>query len=161
MMDVPPPHHETQRKLELTRRVVNTMSPAAPEYLHWSESLITFDGMDHPNSILKLGKFPLIVDPTVEMTRLTKSIMDGGSSLNLMYLNSFEGLGLTWDQLQSSQHLFYEVVPGKQPSPAGGVSLPVTFGDVSNFCTETLAFKVVDFTGLVKQGMRHFNQEKH
>jgi hypothetical protein len=33
------------------------------------------------------------------MTRLTKALMDGGSGLNLMYLNTFEGLGLTQEQL--------------------------------------------------------------
>jgi hypothetical protein len=31
------------------------------------------------------------------MTRLTKTLMDGGSGLNLMYLNTFEGLGLARD----------------------------------------------------------------
>jgi hypothetical protein len=53
------------------------------------------------------------------MTRLTKSLVDGGSNLNLMYLNTFEGLGLTQDQLQSSPHPFYRVVLGKQFVPLG------------------------------------------
>jgi hypothetical protein len=35
------------------------------------------------------------VDPLVWTTRLTKALMDGGSGLNLMYLNTFEGMGLT------------------------------------------------------------------
>jgi hypothetical protein len=30
-------------------------------------------------------------------TRLTKALMDGGSGLNLMYLDTFEGLRLTCD----------------------------------------------------------------
>jgi hypothetical protein len=30
--------------------------------------------------------------------------MDGGSGLSLMYLDTFKGLGLTWDLLQSSCH---------------------------------------------------------
>jgi hypothetical protein len=53
------------------------------------------------------------VDPLVWRTLLTKALMDGGSGLNLMYLNTFEGMGLTQDQLQSSPHPFYGVVPGK------------------------------------------------
>jgi hypothetical protein len=40
-------------------------------------------------------------------TWLTKALMDGGSSTNLMYLDTFEGLGLTQDQLQSSPYPFY------------------------------------------------------
>jgi hypothetical protein len=53
----------------------------------------------------------------VEMTRLTKALMDGGSGLNFMYLDTFKELGLTQDQLQSSPHPFYGVVPGKQSIP--------------------------------------------
>jgi hypothetical protein len=75
------------------------MSPTAQEYLRWSDSLITFDRMDHPDCIPKPGRFPLVVDPLVGMTRLTKVLMDGGNSLNLMYPDTFDGLGLTWDQL--------------------------------------------------------------
>jgi hypothetical protein len=33
------------------------------------------------------------------MTRLTKALMDGGNNVNLMYLNTFEGLGPAHDQL--------------------------------------------------------------
>jgi hypothetical protein len=102
--------------------------------------------MDHLDSIPKLGTFPLIVDPLVRMTRLTKALMDGGSGLNLMYLHTFEGLSLTRDQLQSGPHPFYGVVLGKQSVPLGRVILSVTFGDVSNYCIETLAFEVVDFS---------------
>jgi hypothetical protein len=73
--------------------------------------------------------------------------MDGGSGLNLKYLDTFDGLGLTWDQLQSIPHPFYEVVPGKQSSPLGWVTVSVPFRDASNYRTETLTFKVVNFSG--------------
>jgi hypothetical protein len=73
--------------------------------------------------------------------------MDGGSDLNLMYLNTFEGLGLTPDQLQGSPHPFHGVVLGKQSVPLRQVTLPVTFGDASNYRTEMLMFELVDFFG--------------
>jgi hypothetical protein len=92
-----PAPHESQRKLKLTGWAINTVSAAVPEYLRWSESSITFDRTDHPDSIPKPGRFPLIVDPLVGMTWLTKALMDGGSGLNLMYLDTFERLGLTCD----------------------------------------------------------------
>jgi hypothetical protein len=103
--------------------------------------------MDHMDSVPKLGRFPLIVDPLVRTTQLTKALMDGGSGLNLMYLDTFEGLGLTWDQLQSSPHLFNGVVPGKKYVPLGWVTLLVTFRGTSNYRTKTLAFEVVKFSG--------------
>jgi hypothetical protein len=81
------------------------------------------------------------------MTQPTKALMDGGSGLNLMYLDTFEGLGLTQDQLQSSPHPFYGVVPGKQSVPFGWVTLSVTSRDASNYSTEMLVFEVVDFFG--------------
>jgi hypothetical protein len=62
-----------------------------------SESLISFDQMDHLDSIPKRGRFPFTVDPLVGITRITKALMDGCSGLNLMYLETFEGLGLTRD----------------------------------------------------------------
>jgi hypothetical protein len=108
-----PAPHESHRKLKLTSRVINFVSMSVPEYPHWSESPITFDQMDHPDSIPKPGRFPLIVDPLVRTTRLTKALMDGGSGHNLMYLDTFEGLGLALDQLQNKPHPFYGVVLGK------------------------------------------------
>jgi hypothetical protein len=131
----PPPPHESWRKLKLTGRAINVISTAILEYLCWSESPITFDWTDHSDSIPKLGRFPLIVDPLVGMTWLTKALIDGGSGLNLMYLDTFEGLGLTHDQLQSSPRPFYGVVPGKQSIPLGWVTLPDTFRDESNYHT--------------------------
>jgi hypothetical protein len=94
-----PAPHESRRKLKLTGRAINIVSAAVLEYLHWSESLITFDRTDHPYSIPKPGRFPLIVDPLVRMTRLTKALIDGGNGFNLMHLDTFEGLGLTRNQL--------------------------------------------------------------
>jgi hypothetical protein len=84
------------------------------------------------------------------MTQHTKALMDGDNGFNLMYLDTFEWLGLTRDQLQSSLHLFYGVVLGKQfvlIGGGGGVTLLVTIGDASNYLTETLTFEVVDFSG--------------
>jgi hypothetical protein len=42
---------------------------------------------------------------------------------------------------------FHGVVPGIGALPLGQIDLPVTIGDVRNFCTETLTFKVVGFSG--------------
>jgi hypothetical protein len=81
------------------------------------------------------------------MTGLTKAIMDGGSGLNLMYLDTFEGLGLIREKFQSCPHPFYGVVPSKQSIPLRRVILPATFRDASNNHTEMHAFEVVDFSG--------------
>jgi hypothetical protein len=38
-----PATYETRHKIKLMSRAVNTVNPATLEYLHWFESLITFD----------------------------------------------------------------------------------------------------------------------
>jgi hypothetical protein len=42
--------------------------------------------------IPKPRRFPLVVDQLVRMTWLTKALIDGGNDINLMYLNTIEGL---------------------------------------------------------------------
>jgi hypothetical protein len=60
--------HESRRRLKLTSRVVNVVSPAALEHLQWSESPITFDWTNHLDSVPKLERFLHIVDPLVGTT---------------------------------------------------------------------------------------------
>jgi hypothetical protein len=59
--------------------------------------------MDHSDCVSKPGRFLLIVHPLVGMTWLTKSIVDGGSGLNLIYLDTYEVLGLDRDLLKTSR----------------------------------------------------------
>jgi hypothetical protein len=56
---------------------------------------ITFDRDDHPDYIPNPGAYPLIVDPIIANTRLTKVLMDGGSSLNIIYVQTLDLLGIT------------------------------------------------------------------
>jgi hypothetical protein len=93
------PPHESCQKLKLTGWAINSVSASVPEYLCWFESPITFDRTNHPDSLPKPGRFSLVVDLLVGMTWLTKALLDGGNDFNLMYLDPFEGLRLTQDQL--------------------------------------------------------------
>ena len=61
---------------------------AIPTFLHWSESPITFDQRDHPSHVARPGRYPLIVDPIVHKKRLTKVLMDEGSGLNILYVDT-------------------------------------------------------------------------
>src|SRR5688572_31928119 len=62
------------------RREVCSVKVAAPAYLDWSDKPITFDQGDHPDHVSSPGKYPLVVDPVIGDVRLTKVLMDGGSS---------------------------------------------------------------------------------
>ena len=116
-------------------------------YLRWSESAITFDRTDHPDAIPHPGRYPLVVDPIVGPKRLTKVLMDGGSGLNIMYAKTLDEMGVDRTRLRPVRAPFHGVVPGRQAVPLGQIDLPVTFGDRSNYRTETLTFDVVGFPG--------------
>jgi hypothetical protein len=139
--------HESRRKLKVMSREVNVVSPATPMYLRWFECPSMFDQTDHPDCISKSGRFPLIVDPLVGMTRLTRVLMDGGSGINLIYFDTFERLGLGRDLLKTTPDPFYQVVPSKQFNPLKQIILLVSFRDASNYRTATLTFEVVNFFG--------------
>ena len=61
-----------------------------PSFLSWSESPITFDQRDHPSHIVRLGCYLLVVDPIVRKKRLTKVLMDRGSGLNILYVDTLD-----------------------------------------------------------------------
>jgi hypothetical protein len=129
------------------RREVYSVKVAAPVYLDWSDKPITFDQGDHPDCVPSPGRYPLVVDPVIGNARLTKVLMDGGSSLNIIYT---ETLGLLWVNLstiRASATPFHGIIPGKRVLPLGQLDLPVCFGTPSNFRKETLTFEVVGFRG--------------
>ena len=103
----------TSRQRKREHREVFSVEVATPQYLNWSQEAITFDREDHPNYAPNPGQYPLVVDPIIGNTRLTKVLMDGGSGLNILYANTMELLELDQSQLRSSAAPFHGVMPGK------------------------------------------------
>jgi len=116
----------SQRKRVL--REVCAVSTAVPSYLKWSESAITFDWQDHPDQIPNPGSNPLIVDPIIAETRLSKVLMDGGSGLNILYAETLDLMGISKSRLRNHASPFHGVVPGHRAHPLGQIDLPVCFG---------------------------------
>jgi hypothetical protein len=73
--------------------------------------------------------------------------MDGGSGINVLYASTLDEMGIPRSALRLSTAPFHGVVPGIEALPLGQIDLLVTFGDVRNFRTETLTFKVVGLSG--------------
>jgi hypothetical protein len=89
-----PDSYESKRKQKLMAQEVMAVGPATPEYVKWSEVPFTFNRSDHLDSIPKLGRYPLIVSPIIEDIKLNQVLVDGGSSLNIMFLKTFDQMGL-------------------------------------------------------------------
>jgi hypothetical protein len=120
---------------------------AAPVYLDWSDKPITFDQGDHPDRVPSPGKYPLVVDPVIGNVKLNKVLMDGGSSLNIIYAETLGLLQINMSMIQAGAAPFHGIIPGKRVQPFGQLDLPVCFGTPSNFRKETLTFEVVGFRG--------------
>ena len=105
------------------------MEPAVQKPLKHSEIQITFSREDQWTSFSELGKFPLVLDPVVAGSILTRVLIDGGSGLNLIFISTITKMGLDIsDKLKPSKAPFYGIVPRNASFPIGTVVLPVTFG---------------------------------
>ncbi|KAK1610654.1 hypothetical protein QYE76_034327 [Lolium multiflorum] len=82
--------------------------------VRWSETPCTFDRKDHPTVIPK-ECYALVVSPRIDGYDFSKCLMDGGASLNIMYLETLERMNLTKEQLKHSTefHGVVRVVPFK------------------------------------------------
>jgi hypothetical protein len=134
--------HRKQERWE-----VCSVKVAALVYLDWSDKPITFDQGDHPDRVPSPGNYPLVVDPVIGNVRLTKVLMDGGSSLNIIYAETLGLLRIDLSSVRAGVAPFHGIIPGKRVQPLRQLDLPVCFGTPSNFRRETLTFEVVGFRG--------------
>jgi hypothetical protein len=120
---------------------------AAPVYLDWSDKPITFDQGDHPDFVPSPGRYPLVIDPIIGNVRLSKVLMDGGSSLNIIYAETLELLGVDRSEVRAGAAPFHGIALGNRILPLGRNNLPFCFRTPSNFRKEALTFEVVGFRG--------------
>ena len=89
-----------------------------------------------------------MVDPTLvgkgKNVRFTRSLIDDGSSINIMYRHTMEKLNIDPDTLQSTRTTFHGIVPGASCVPMGRVRVDVIFGTKDNCRVENIEFEVVD-----------------
>jgi hypothetical protein len=78
--------------------------------------------------------------------RFSRVLIDGGSSVNLLYRSSMEKLGIPLAQLKLSRITFHGIMPGHSCAPMGRVQLEVLFGKKGNSRREPIWFEVVDIS---------------
>jgi hypothetical protein len=111
--------YDSKRRQKIACCEVHATEPATPAFLLWSEYAITFDQTDHPESVSQPGRYPLVIDPIVGMKCLTKVLMDGGNSLNILYAETLDAMGIDRARVQPTGAPFHGIVPGKQALPLG------------------------------------------
>ena len=119
----------------ITRQVnlATSTPPAAPEYLNWSETSITFDRTDHPPQVPCPGHSALVLDAQIGGYEMSKVFMDGGSGINLIFADTLRAMNRSMTNLAPSDTTFHGIVPGKPVLPLGKIALDVVFGRPDNF----------------------------
>ena len=89
----------SKRQHKVCYREACTVESAIPSFLSWLDSPITFDQRDHPSHVARPGRHPLFVDPIIRKKRLTKVLMDGGSGLNILYVDTLDTMRIPQSEL--------------------------------------------------------------
>src|ERR1041385_4946378 len=131
------------RKLQRRAAMAVTTEPAWPRWLNCSEEPITWTRNDHPPVVENPRALALVVSPQIGGYTLDKVLMDGGSSINILYYETFRRMGLTQKQLQPSNTVFHGIVASKPARPVGKIYLETAFGNAENFRSELIPFEVV------------------
>ncbi|KAK1663306.1 hypothetical protein QYE76_051465 [Lolium multiflorum] len=132
---------------KLTREINLAESVMAniPEYVEWSSQEITFSRMDHPMTIPKPGHAALVVEAQIGGFKMSKVFMDGGSGLNLIFLDTIQSMGITMRMLEDSDTRFHGILPTSPAHSLGKAYLNVVFGKPDNFRKEKIEFEVVNW----------------
>ena len=101
--------------------------------MHWSEKPISWSQADHPEVMPSPGSYAMVLDVTLaterRAARFSRVLIDGGSSINILYRDTMEKLNIKVKQLMPSQTVFHGIVPGLSCSPIGKIKMDVLFGD--------------------------------
>ena len=137
--------HTPKRERKRALKDVYAMEPVAPKFNPWSSCPITFDCTDHLTSIHHGGSAALDFDPIIDGFHLTRALMDGGSSLNLLYQDTVRKMGIDPSRMKPTKTTFKGVIPGVEACCTGSITLEVVFGSPDNFRSEELIFDIVPF----------------
>jgi hypothetical protein len=127
---------------------VNAVMSVVPKLMYWSDQAIGWDRADHPKIMPNPGGYALVMDLSfvglANNVRFSKVLIDNGSSINIMYWDTMQKLGIKENMLEPSKMTFHGIVSGLSCASMGKIRIDVMFGNRDNYRVENLMFKVVD-----------------
>jgi hypothetical protein len=96
---------------------VATTGPPAP--YRWSKHPITFTRADQWLNFDHPGKYPLLVDPVIRESRVKKVLVDGGSSINVTFPRTLQGLGVRLKELHTVADVLSKLGSSRTQVPPG------------------------------------------
>ena len=128
---------DDRRSRRQQQQEVQAVASNTPEFMHWSEKPISWSRADHPEVMPSPGSYALVLEATLatgrRADRFSRILIDGGSSINILYRDTMEKLGIKQKQLLPSRTVFHGIVPGLCCSPIGKTQIDVLFGDKNHF----------------------------
>ena len=115
----------------------------SPQFNLWSSCPITFDRRGHPTRICHGSSATQVLDPIIGGFHRTRVLMDGGSSLNLLYQDTLHKMGIDPSRIKPTKTTFKGVIPGVEVCCTGSITLEVVFGSPDNFRSKELIFDIV------------------
>nr|ABA97921.1 retrotransposon protein, putative, Ty3-gypsy subclass [Oryza sativa Japonica Group] len=113
--------------------------------MKWSQHKIEFSEADHPKIATIPGRYSIVVEPTIRNIKLTRVLIDDGSSINLLFASTLDAIGIPRSELTPTDQPFHGITPESSSKTLGKITLPVTFGQADNFQTEQITFDVKEF----------------
>src|SRR3954463_1425736 len=113
--------------------------------LHDMKTSITFSQSDHPPVVPRPGHAPLVLDAQIRGYDMDRVLMDGGSSLNIIFTSTLHKMLIPRSVWKKSGTTIYGVVPGEAAASLGTIELDVIFGSKRNFARQVLEFEVLDW----------------
>jgi hypothetical protein len=74
---------------------------------------------DHSDKIPHPGTYPFIIEPIITSKCLSKVLMNRGSNLNIMYVETLDDLGIARPTLRPISASFHTIILGHQSYPLG------------------------------------------
>ena len=87
----------------------------------------------------------MVLDPMIDGYRLTRVLMDSGSSINLIYEDTIRRMGINPSRISQNNTTFEGVIPGVEAYSRGSIILEVTFGSRGNSRSEELLLIIAPF----------------
>ena len=87
----------------------------------------------------------MVLDPIIDGYHLTRVLMDGGSSLNMIYQDTIRKMGINSTKISHSNTTFKGVIPGTEARCTGSLVLEVVLGSPDNFRSERITFDIAPF----------------
>ncbi|XP_020151799.1 uncharacterized protein [Aegilops tauschii subsp. strangulata] len=82
----------------------------------------------------------MLCSPVISNVLVTKTLVEGGSGLNVLSIETFDRLQVLYDQLQPTKT--FSGVTDSSSTPIGQIRNPITFGQRDNYRTELIDFIV-------------------